>query len=411
MSREAFERIDQLLTYRFSNYVLIRVPSKHNDRIGSFHLSLSPKIIQSDLTPDDEVPDEVLNEERNVRTSGVVVAAPSNLDKIILYERYAGKPAYSPYISHEIIKDAVLKMPPKMAKNYGRNMYYPGNPVESYQKQVNNPEILPGDIVHFEYTSLLSDLAFFDEDSRGEIYIVPYQAIYCYERNGKMTMVNGWVFVESVTIEKFSEHIILINNKPQQNVGKIAHCSPFLDNFCPKQGDTCLFLKTLFTVKEWDQVNNSFEVSGYLINDKIYYPMRSWEIVAVEKEGQWQTVNDFVTIKPETINDIEAGGKVISTINYDPKAPVQNFKAGQIFIPESSNTFRKESKIRKYGFGNCNGQRVAYGKSSYYLFMDELDLLFIHKSDIWGTFTEVKEEEPTTSYRHEEKFPELYINK
>lgn len=411
VGHSAEHRIDEALRGKYTDYVLVRVPSKYNDKIGSLHLALDPKIIQDEFTPDNEVPDEVMNAEKHVRTSGLVVAAPDRLNGITLYEKYAGTPKYTPHITHEIIKDTVMRMPPKKAKNYGRNMYYPGNPVESYQKQTAKPEILPGDEIHFEYTSLLSDLAYFDEDSRGEIYIIPYQAIYCYVRNGKMNMVNGWVFVESVTIEKFSEHIILINHKPQQNVGKIAHCSPFLDNYCPKQGETCLFLKTLFTVKDWDQVNNSFEVSGYLIDNKIYYPMRIWEIVAVEKEGEWQTVNDFVTIKPETINDIESGGKVISTINYDPKAPAQNFKAGQIFIPEASNTFRKESKIRKYGLGTCNGKRVAYGKSSYYLFMDELDLIFIHKSDIWGTFTEEKEEAPTTSFKHEEKFPELYLNK
>lgn len=395
-------RIDETLKGLFVDFVLVRVPSKFNDKIGSLHLALDPKIIQDEFTPDDEVPDEVLNAEKNVRTSGVVVGAPSRLNERTLYEKYCGSPKYSPYISHEIIKDAVLRMPEKMRKNYGRNMYYPGNPVESYQKQKNNPEIQVGDTIHFEYSCLLDDMAYFDEDSRGEIYIIPYQAIYCYERNGKRTMVNGWVFCESVTIEKFSEHIIFINNKPQQNVGKIAHCSPFLDNFCPQQGDTCLFLKTLFTIKDWDEVSNSYEISGYLIDGKIYYPMRIWEIVAVEKDGKWETVNDYVTVKPETINEISG----VDTITYDPHAPIQTYKLGQIFIPQGANVQFKQKKIHNYGFGMCNGQRVAYGKSSHYLFMDELDLLFLHKRDIWGTFTE----EDPTSFRHEEKYPELYIN-
>ncbi len=411
---QAEQRIDQLLQGTYTDFVLIRIESKHNTKVGSFELNLSPKLIQNEFTPDDEVPDAVFNEERNIRTSGVVVAAPSRLNPITLYEKYCGTPLYSPYVNHEIIKDAVLRMQIAHKKNPQlqqklredfRKQYNPGNPVESYEKQHNNPEILPGDEIHFEYTSLLSDLAYFDEDSRGQIYIIPYQSIYCYVRNGITKMINGWVLVESVTIEKFSEHVILINHKPQQNVGKIAHCSPFLDNFCPNQGDTCLFLKTLFTVKDWDQVSNSFEVSGYLIDDKIYYPMRQWQIVAVEKEGKWQTVNDYVTIKPEKIHEISG----VSTVEYDPNAPIQTYKPGQIFIPAGSNVQEKKKKILNYGVGTCNGQKVIYGKSDYYLYMDELDLLFLHKKDIFGTFTEEKEL-PERSYRHEEKYPELYIN-
>ncbi len=381
---EATERIDQNLKARYTDHVLIRVPSRFNDRIGSFHLSIDPKVVQGEFTPDDEVSTSKIGEERNVRTHGVVVAAPSRLNPITLYERYEGSPKYSPHISHEIIKDAVLRMPPKMQKNYGRNMYHCGNPVESYQKQPNNPEILPGDTIHFEYSCLLADDAYFDEDSRGEIYKIPYQSIYCYVRNGKTTMINGWVFVESVTVEKFSEHIILINHKPMQNVGKVAHCSPFLHYHVPNAGDNCLFLRTLFSVKDWDQVNNSFEISGYEIDGKIFYPMKMWETVAVDVDGKWQTINDFVTVKPEKINEISN----VSTIEYNPNAPMQTYKPGQIFIPHGSNVHEKKRKIHNYGFGVCDGNRVAFGKSHYYLYMDDLDLLFLHKKDIFGKFIE-----------------------
>jgi hypothetical protein len=397
-------RIDENLKATFTDYVLIRVESKFNDKIGSLHLSIDPKIIQDENTPDDEVPEDVINAEKNVRTSGIVVGAPSKLSPVSLYEKYEGTPKYAPWINHEIIKDAILRMPPKMRNRYGRNMYYPGNPVESFQKQPNIPEMQPGDTVHFEYSSLLAQDAYFDEDSRGEIYKIPYQSIYCYVRNGQTVMVNGWVFVESVTVERFSEHIIFINNKPQQNVGKVAFCSPFLDNFVPKPGDTCLFLRTLFSVKDWDAVNNSFEISGYLVGDKIYYPMKQWEIVAIDKAGVWETVNDFVTVKPETI----AGISGVDTIIYNPNVPIQPHKPGQIFIPQGSNVQEKKKKIHNYGIGTCNGQRIAYGKSNFYLFMDELDVLFIHRKDVWGTFTE-GDEEPK-SYRHEQKFPELYLN-
>lgn len=400
----AEERINENIKAKFQDYVLIRVPSRFNDRVGSLHLAIDPKIVQGEFTPDDEVSSEMMNAEKNIRTSGLVVAAPDNLTGKTLYEKYAGTPRYSPYISHEIIKDAILRMPPAMRNKYGRNMYQCGNPVESFQTQPNIPEILPGDTIHFEYPCLLDPDAYWDEDSRGEIYRIPYQSIYCYVRNGKTTMVNGWVFVESVTIEKFSEHIILINQKPQQNVGKVAFCSPFLHYHVPNTGDNCLFLRTLFTVKDWDQVNNSFEISGYLIDNKIYYPMRVWEIVAVEKEGAWQTVGEFVTVKPETINEISG----VSTIEYDPNAPMQTYKLGQIFIPSGANVQVKKKKIHQFGIGMCNGQKVMYGKSNFYLYMDELNLLFIHNKDIFGTFIE---EMPTASFRHEEKFPELYLNK
>ncbi len=373
--------IQEILSARLTDYVFIRVPSRLNDRIGSLHLSLSPKILQSEFTPDDEVSDKPLNEEQHVRSSGVVIAAPERLNPINLYENYLGSPRYTPHVSHEIIKDAILRMPAKLQKNYGRNMYYPGNPPDSYQKQPNNPEIKVGDNIYFEYNVLLDESAFVDSDENGEVYKVPYQSIYCYVRNEEITMINGWVFVKSVEREAVKSSIVLVNNKPQPNVGEIAHISPWLDLETPKKGEKCIFLRTLFSVKEYEYLTDSHTISGYEVEGNLYYPMRVWEIVAVNRNGKLLPVGDFVKIKPEVMNHI---GKT-QTIEYK-NGHHQPFKAGQIFVPEGSVTHEKKNKVYNYGFGLCNGKLVAYQKSNLYLYLNEIDVLLIHKNDILGTF-------------------------
>jgi len=388
-----------------SNYVFIQVPSKLNDKIGSLHLALDPSLIHRGMYATDETGTKPFNEEHHVRTSGVVIAAPSSLTKRPLREHYLGSPRYAPHLTHDDIKTAASQAPPLIAKNYGRNNYYPGNPRKSYQYQPNNPEIVIGDKIYFEYSTLLSDDAYFDEDENGIIYMVPYQSIYCYVRDGKINMVNGWVFVESVVKEQESKHIIFVNNKPQPNIGRVAHAGKFLDTFVANEGDKCLFLRTLFTVKDWHSVQDNHLISGYQVEGKQYYPMRNWEIVAVEKGGKWETVNDFVQVVPEMINTI----KKVDTIVYEPDK-FQNFKQGQIFIPKGSNVHEKAKRVRNYGFGTVKGQKVAYARTGFYLFLNDSDSLFIHRRDIFGTF--IEDPDPlTTSFKHEEKFPELYLNK
>lgn len=364
-----------------TDFVFIRVPSRIKNTIGSFHLATSAKILQDNFTPDDEVSDKPLNEELNIRTSGIVVAAPDRLTPINLYENYLGTPRYTPYINHEVIKDTILRMPIKMQKKYGRNMYYPGNPPESFQTQPNNPEIEVGDKIYFEYNVLLDESAFVDRDPDGEVYKIPYQSIYCFVRNEEIHMINGWVFVKSVEREEMKSVIILVNNKPQPNVGEIAHISHWLDRTMPEKGDKCIFTRTLFSIKEFESMTDSHTISGYEVEEELYYPMRNWEIVAVNRDGKLLSVGDFVKIKPERVNYISK----VDTIEFK-KGVHQPFKAGQIFTPQGSVTHKKENKVLSYGIGVYNGNRVAYGKSSLYIYLDNIDILFVHKSDIWGTF-------------------------
>jgi len=372
--------IQEILKAKLTDYVFIRVESKLNDKIGSLHLGLDPKLVHRGEMPVGEEGDKPFNEEQHVRTCGEVIASPVRLNECPLRENYLGTPKYAPHITHEDIKYTTDRMPPNLKKNYGRNMYYPGNPPESYEHQPNNPEIKSGDKIYFEYNVLLADDAYVDTDDNGmEVYKITFQSIYCYVRDGKITMVNGWVFVESVVKEQVTKSIILVNNKPQPYIGKIAHISNWLETFVANIGDNCLFLRTLFTTKNWDYLVDEHEISGYEVEGKHYYPMRNWEIVAVDRYGEWHGVNQFVKIIPETINEING----VSTIVYDPNK-FQNFKQGQIFIPQGSNVQERKKKILNYGFGDFNGQRVAYGKSSKYLYLDKLRVLFLHVKDIWG---------------------------
>ena len=374
------------LQYKFTDYVLIRVESRLNSRIGSFHLALNSKILQDNYTPDDEMSDKPFNEEINVRTSGIVVAVPHNLTPVTLYENYLGTPRYSHHITHEVIKDAIRRMPKKLRGNYGRNMYNPGNPSESFQHQPNNPEIEVGDKIYFEYNVLIDSAAYVDEDEDGIVYKVPYQSIYCYVREDKITMVNGWVFVESIRREQLSKYILFVNDKPKPNIGKIAHISKWLDKSCAGQGDTALFIRTLFSVKEYELMTDSHSVSGYEVEGKHYYPLRNWEIVATLNQStfQWVTTDDYMQIKPEKVDTIG----VLKPIEFK-NGEVQSFQKGQIFVPEGTITHEKTNRVNKFGIGIDvkSGHKIAYGKTSLYLYLNEFDLLFVHRNDVWGTFT------------------------
>jgi hypothetical protein len=370
-----------------TDYVIVRVPSKMNDRIGSLYLGLDPKLVHRGELPDDEQGTDFFNETHHVRTSAIVINAPSHLRPVILREEYLGTPRYSPRMDHDDIRYTFSKMPPKERKKlerFGNSFYRCGNPPDAYEAQPDSPEVRVGDTVHFEYATLLNDANRIDTDGEGMVYRVPYQSIYCYVREGRITMINGWVFVEPTVKEHVTRNIIMVNNKPQPNIGKIAHISEWGKTFLPKVGDSCLFIRTLFSIKDWNSVADGHEISGYQVEGSHYYPMRNWEIVAVDDNGSWRLKNGYISVKPETINMING----VDTVVYDPSKN-QVLKKGQLFIPPGSNVQTKEKKIHHYGIGlTHDGERIVYGKTHNYLYMNDIGTLFIHNKDVWGLLSE-----------------------
>lgn len=372
-----------LQSKQLSDYIFIKVTSKHNNTIGSLHLSLSPALVHQGYLPEGEDSDKPFNEEQHVRTCAEVIAVPTFINKRKAKQIYEGTPRYLTYMSHEDIASTMDGLHDALRPAYekvAKQAYRCGNYTERYEYYNDKTDIKVGDKIYFPYTTLLDDLNYVDEDGEFIYYRVPVESIYCYVRDGKITMVNGWIFVESVTKEIVTKSIILVNNKPQWNVGKVAFASSFNNTFVPKFGDNCLFLFTLFTVKNWESVDNDYEISGYQVEGKLYYPMRNWDVVAVEKDGEWQCVNEFVKIIPEQINEVSK----VKVVEYDPTKS-QKYEAGVLFIPKGSNVQDKAKKILNWGIGDMGGQRVIYGKSNFYLYLDDLNVLFIHKNDLFGT--------------------------
>ncbi len=367
---------------QLTDFVFVRVPSKHNDRIGSLHLSLDPALVHQGYLPSNEEGDKPFNEEQHVRTCADVIAVPDRINRKVVREIYQGTPRQLTYMPHEQISATMANIPKSAKPAYERiakQSYRCGNFTEQYEYYPETTEIKVGDKIYFEYTSLLNDANYVGEDKDGIVFMVPMESIYCYVRDGRINMVNGWVFVESVTKEQLSKYIILVNNKPQHYVGKIAAAGKWYETFVPNEGDNCLFLRTLFTVKNWESVDSDYEISGYQVEGKLYYPMRNWEIMAVERDGEWQSVNEFVKIIPELINEVSK----VRTVEYDPNKS-QKYEPGVLFIPQGSNVHDKKKKLLNYGIGELDGRTVMYGKSQYYLYLDDLKVLFIHRKDLFG---------------------------
>jgi hypothetical protein len=139
--------------------------------------------------------------------------------------------------------------------------------------------------------------------------------------------------------------------------------------------------------------------------------MRQWDIVAIvlsDEEIQKfkktmnlyadhyayltiKPVGDYVMVRPE---EIPVSTKV-ETLVYDPKAKDQSFKPGQLFVLEDT-VQKTKKKGTKYGIGqsvsageNCTlpvGVRMYYGKSAFYLYLEEYGYAFLRQADVYGWF-------------------------
>lgn len=100
--------------------------------------------------------------------------------------------------------------------------------------------IKKGDKVYFHHFCIDEKVS--SEFGEGNIYKVNYEQIYCYIRDGKITMTMDYVFVEPVQLEDKIGNIY-IKSKESVKRGKVKHTNQFSKDDGFKNGDEVLFIK------------------------------------------------------------------------------------------------------------------------------------------------------------------------
>ena len=122
---------------------------------------------------------------RNTKITAEGVSVPKSLKGVVLYSNNEGFPAYH-------------------GKKDAKGKYYPTNHQRSYTTMLDQPiEVKDGDTAYFHYLTL-SDNNYLGKDEEGfELYRCGYDNLFCYVREGKIHMVNGWVAVTPLKDEDF----------------------------------------------------------------------------------------------------------------------------------------------------------------------------------------------------------------
>ena len=109
------------------------------------------------------------------------------------------------------------------------------------KKRVNdNITLRKGDKVYFHHHVIDEKMA--SEFGGENMYKVHYDQLYCYVRDGKVTMLQDYVFVEPVQLEDKIGRIY-IESKESTKRGRIAYANQFSIDDGFKVGDEVLFIK------------------------------------------------------------------------------------------------------------------------------------------------------------------------
>tara|TARA_Y100001938_G_C8086366_1_gene432305 strand:+ start:2165 stop:2746 length:582 start_codon:yes stop_codon:yes gene_type:complete len=104
----------------------------------------------------------------------------------------------------------------------------------------DNLTLKKGDKVYFHHHVIDERMA--SEFGGDNIYKAHYDQIYCYVRDGKITMLQDYVFVEPIELEdKIGK--IHIQSKESTKRGKVKFCNQFSKDDGFKNGDEILFIK------------------------------------------------------------------------------------------------------------------------------------------------------------------------
>ena len=123
------------------------------------------------------------------------------------------------------------------ARQYGIVKYVSIN----IKKRVeDNITLKEGDKVYFHHFCIDERMS---SESGGEnIYKVNYDQIYCYVRDGKITMTQDYVFVEPIQLEDKIGNIY-IESKESTKRGRVKYCNPFSIKDGFNIGDEILYIK------------------------------------------------------------------------------------------------------------------------------------------------------------------------
>lgn len=350
------------------------------------------------------------------KISARVISSPRRLSgkDNPLYEIYPGSPRPLSYRGHDYIKSVMDDIPIRYQKNhvvpYQCGMFRPKMQTHA-DVQV---DIEPGDTVYFHYNTLLNEQNYLYRDMRDGmlVYRVPYGSIYCRVRKQKITMLNAFVLVseiyddEVVDIEvdgrtvKGKMHgnlVASIGERPKYLSGILRHIG---EGIGPDRRDIPVGTHVVFRPSS-EFVN--------MIEGEAFYVMRHWDIVAswipdseidelrhkpgfemFERNFWIRPEGDYVMVRP---NPIKMGK---NTRIFDPKAIIQKFKQGEIFLLPGTVKDNKKRKVFSYGVGkvidsgvlcDINNKEVYYEKGPHYVYIEEYDLGFVRAGDVFGEHT------------------------
>lgn len=138
---------------------------------------------------------------RNKKIKAEVVSVPVKLNGVVLYADREGSPPYH-------------------GKKDRDGNYYPTPYQHSYTTMLNQPILVKeGDMVYFHYLTL-SDHNFMGKDEEGMLYyLCPYDNLFCYIRDGKISMVNGWIAVSAYLDESYEDVEVDVVDVFQRKIG------------------------------------------------------------------------------------------------------------------------------------------------------------------------------------------------
>lgn len=394
-----------------SDFIMVRVESTLNTFLGTIK-DENGKDVKLIINPN-------WKPTHHVRICGEVIAVPTYLTgrDNPLYEKYPGSPKPMAYRSHDDINQRLSVMP-KHYRDTAQVPYMCGKYVPDFQTHFGvDPEIKEGDLAYFHYNSLLNEDNFLYQEPSGDlVYLIHYSNLFCYVRQGNIRMLNAYVLVSQYRDEEEQEIkvggsfifgklkgnlVTEIGSKPKYLTGIVEHIGAGIGDDVRQTVPGALVV---------------FRPSSEFINtieNNSFYAMKQWDLLAEWlsdseiKDVQEQAIlnnvviefnkiipiGDYVMISP----DDQPVSKTLVTHVFDPNAPSQSFKPGEIFVPATIYSHEKKKKIHNYGVGevilqgelckkNFVGEKVAFEKSSFYIWLDEFKVVLVRFGDIYGKY-------------------------
>lgn len=388
------------------DYILVKIDKELNDDLGTIK-NEHGEDVRLVLNPN-------FNPTHHAKIGAEVISAPQYLSgrDYPLGEIHPGSPRPIVYRSSDSIEKALAALPPKYRRTQGKSL------VSRYQAGSYEPQMLThfgapvevevGDIVYFHYNCLINEQNFWGfTDDMQLIYKIHYSQLFCYVRHGAVVMLNNYVLVSEYFDDEIQDIdvngvavkaklkgnlVIQIHDKPRYLLGYLQHIGAAIGPHGRSEnlrGEAILYA-----------VGSEFENT---IEGQKYWVMRQQDIVAVYCDEKFNNPNaalefnvlrpvgDYIMVIPE---QLEVSNNVKTHV-WDQTKNSQEFKQGEIFVLPSAVSQTK--KIKKYGRGvviglgntvedNWLGERIAYEKSSFYMYAEEWQRAFVRRDDVYGTF-------------------------